>query len=221
VIEAMATVLLPEVLVFAKAPTPGRVKTRLCPPLSFDQAARLAEAALIDTLEAVALSGAARRTLVLEGEPGPWVVPGFRVVVQSEKGFDARLADAFRHARGPALLVGMDTPQVSPALLDEAMGLLQAPGVDAVLGPAEDGGWWIIGLRRADPRVFLGVPMSSPRTGRAQRERLRRLGLRCVDLPMLRDVDRFEDALAVAEVVPGTNFARTLNEAVLGQLART
>lgn len=219
-IATRTTAHRPEVLVMAKAPVPGRAKTRLCPPLSLDQAATLAEAALIDTLEAVAASAARRRTLVLEGEPGPWLLPGFRVIAQHGRGLDERLAAAFKTTSGPALLVGMDTPQLTPTLLDQAIGLLRAPGVDAVLGPAEDGGWWIIGLRRADPRVFLGVPMSSPRTGRAQRARLRRLGLRCVELPMLRDVDRFEDARAVAELALGTRFARTFDDLVLERLAR-
>jgi glycosyltransferase A (GT-A) superfamily protein (DUF2064 family) len=114
----------------------------------------------------------------------------------------------------------MDTPQLTPALLDLAIGLLQAPGVDGVLGPAEDGGWWIIGLCRADPRAFLGVPMSSRHTAAAQRARLAQLGLRTVELPTLRDVDRFEDALAVAELAPSTHFARALDDAVLGRLAR-
>ncbi len=203
----------------AKAPVPGRAKTRLCPPLSFEQAALLAEAALIDTLEAVSRSAAGRRTLVLDGAPGPWLAPGFRVAAQNGNGFDVRLANAFREVRGPAFLVGMDTPQITPALLDDAMRLLMSPGADAVLGSAEDGGWWTIGLRRADPRVFLGVPMSSPSTGRAQRERLRRLGLRCADLPVLRDVDRFEDAQAVAELAPATRFARALDEILLLRLA--
>jgi uncharacterized protein len=203
----------------AKAPIPGHAKTRLCPPLSFDQAAVLAEAALVDTLDAVGRSAAGRRTLVLGGSPGPWLVPGFRVVAQRGNGFDVRLANAFSEARGPALLVGMDTPQVTPALLDDAIRLLQSPNTDAVLGMAEDGGWWIIGLRRADPRVFLGVLMSVPSTGKAQRERLCRLGLRCADLPVLRDVDRFEDALGVAELAPTTRFARALDEIALGRLA--
>ncbi len=199
-----------EVLVIAKAPVAGRVKTRLCPPLTFDQAAGLAEAALVDTLEAVAGSRSARRTLVLDGEPGPWLIPGFRVVPQWDGGLDVRLAAAFDHAEGPALLVGMDTPQVTPGLLDACLDLLAGPAVDAVLGLAEDGGWWAIGLRRADPRVFLGVPMSTSTTGRAQWARLRRLGLRCAALPKLRDVDRFDDAVAVAARVPGSRFARVL-----------
>ncbi len=210
-----------EILVLAKAPAPGQAKTRLCPPLSLEQAALLAEAALIDTLEAVAGSWACRRTLVLAGEPGAWLAPGFRVVVQRGRRFDQRLAHAFEEARDPALLVGMDTPQITPALLDEAMRRLLTPGTDAVLGLAEDGGWWIIGLRRADPRVFLGVPMSSAITGMAQRDRLDRLGLRCADLPLLRDVDRFEDAEAVAALAPATHFARALDQALLGRLAPT
>jgi len=198
------------VLVIAKAPVPGRVKTRLCPPLTFDQAAGLAEAALVDTLEAVAGSRVTRRTLVLDGEPGPWLLPGFRVIPQSGGGLDVRLAAAFDQAKASALLVGMDTPQVTPDLLDHCLGLLDRPGVDAVLGLAEDGGWWAIGLRRPDPRVFLGVPMSTWTTGLAQRARLRSLGLRCVELPRLRDVDRFEDAVAVASRAPGSRFAHAL-----------
>jgi glycosyltransferase A (GT-A) superfamily protein (DUF2064 family) len=203
-----------------KAPVPGYAKTRLRPPLSFEQAAVLAEAALVDTLEAVGQSGAGRRTLVLDGPQGPWVLPGFRVVAQRGDGFDVRLGNAFGETRGPALLVGMDTPQITPALLDDAMRRLMSPGMDAVLGMAQDGGWWVIGLRRADPRVFLGVPMSSPLTGRAQRERLGQLGLRCADLPVLRDVDRFEDALAVAELAPAGRFARAFDEIALERLAR-
>ena len=205
-----------ELLVIAKAPVPGQVKTRLCPPLSLDQAAELAEAALTDTLSAVARTPARRHTLVLDGAVGPWCGRSFRVAPQRGGGLDARLAGAFQEADGPALLIGMDTPQVTPHLLEACILELQKPGVDAVLGPAEDGGWWAIGLRHADPRVFLGVPMSSSITGVAQRARLQQLGLRCAELPTLRDVDRFDDALAVAETISRSAFARTLH-ACLGR----
>jgi hypothetical protein len=199
-----------EVLVIAKSPAPGRVKTRLCPPLTLREAAAVAEASLVDTLRAMAATRATRRTLVLSGMPGPWLVPGFRIVEQRGAGLDERLAWAFQATDGPALLVGMDTPQLTAPLIERCLEALQAPDVDAVLGPAEDGGWWAIGLRRADPRVFLGVPMSSPDTCAAQRERMGTLGLRCVDLPTLRDVDRFEDAAAVARLAPYTSFARAV-----------
>ncbi len=119
----------------AKAPVPGRVKTRLCPPCTPAGAAALAEAALGDTLAAVARSRrAGRRVLVLDGEPGPWLPRGFEVVPQRGDGLAERLAAAFADVGGPALLIGMDTPQVSPALLDD--GLRALDGADAALAPA-------------------------------------------------------------------------------------
>jgi glycosyltransferase A (GT-A) superfamily protein (DUF2064 family) len=73
-----------------------------------------------------------------------------------------------------------------------------------------DGGWWALGVRRADTRLFEGVPMSSPRTHERQLAQLRALGYRCAALPRLRDVDRFDDALAVAEAIPASRFAATV-----------
>ena len=182
------------VLVMAKEPVAGRVKTRLCPPLSLAEAAVLAEACLADTLDAVAGCGAARLVLALEGRPGPWLPPGFTVVAQQGRTLDERLAAAWSHMEGPALQIGMDTPQVTPGLLDECLGVLATSGADAALGAAVDGGWWAIGLRRpVGPEVFLGVPMSTPSTGAEQRRRLGALGCRVVDLPVLRDVDTMDD----------------------------
>jgi glycosyltransferase A (GT-A) superfamily protein (DUF2064 family) len=103
----------------------------------------------------------------------------------------------------------MDTPQVTAGLLASCLGALRRPGAGALLGPAVDGGWWAIGLRAPDPRVFLGVPMSSPQTARAQRRRLSRLGMAVEELPVLRDVDVWEDALSVP-VSPTSRFAATL-----------
>jgi hypothetical protein len=198
-------------LVLAKAPVPGRVKTRLCPPCSPAEAAALAGAALADTLDAVLATPARRRVLVLDGDPGPGLPAGVDVVAQRGRGLDERLAAAFADAAdGPALLVGMDTPQVTPALLAAAAAALVAPGVDAVLGPAVDGGWWAAGLRRPDPLAFLGVPTSTPGTGEAQRRRLAALGLAVAALPTLRDVDTIADAAAVAAAAPHTRFARRL-----------
>ncbi|MEX2274107.1 MAG: TIGR04282 family arsenosugar biosynthesis glycosyltransferase [Actinomycetota bacterium] len=198
-------------LVIAKQPLPGLVKTRLCPPCTSHEAARIARGSLADTLRAVAATPARRRVLVLDGEPGSWKPPGFEVVSQRGEGLDERLAAAFAHVGGPSLLVGMDTPQLTPSLLTLALDRLAAPGVDAVLGGARDGGWWGIGLHRPDDVVFLGVPMSTDRTGEAQRTRLDELGLRSEMLPQLRDVDRFDDALAVAADVPGSLFARAVD----------
>jgi rSAM/selenodomain-associated transferase 1 len=200
----------PALIVLAKSPVPGRAKTRLCPPLLPAQAAALAEAALRDTLDAVAAVPVERRLLVLDGEPGAWLPAGFELAAQCAGGLGARLAGAFAAAAGPALLVGMDTPQLTPPLLERALGVMAAPAVDAVLGPAHDGGYWAIGLRSPDERVFRGVPMSSPRTCAVQRRRLRELGLSTAELEPLRDVDTIADARAVAARFPETRFAAAL-----------
>ncbi len=195
--------------VIAKAPVAGRSKTRLTPPCTPVQAAALAAAALADTLAAVLATAASRRVLVLDGAPGPWLgVPGLDVVAQRGAGLAERLAAAFEDIGEPALVIGMDTPQVTPQLLADA--LAQLDRTDAVLGAAPDGGYWAIGLHAADERVFAGVPMSDRRTCAVQRERLRELGLRTHELPELRDVDDIEDARAVAALAPAARFARTL-----------
>ncbi len=196
------------IVVIAKSPQPGRVKTRLTPPCSPEQAAQLAGAALSDTLAAAARTGATRRVLVLDGEPGPWVPRGFDVVAQRGDGLAERLAAAFEDVAQPAFLVGMDTPQVTTRLLDAGLGALSRS--DAVFGAALDGGYWGIGLRRPDPAAFAGVPMSEATTGLAQRVRLAELGLRTAVLPPLRDVDTIADAHAVAAEAPGSRFAAAL-----------
>ena len=193
------------ILVMAKAPVPGKVKTRLCPPCSPVEAAALAEAALADTLDAVAACGVARRILALDGEPGPWLPAGFEVVSQVRGGFDERLGAAWSAAGGPGVQIGMDTPQVTAGLLDDALACLDTSA--AALGHATDGGWWAIGLRRPDPAVFRGLPMSTDRTGAAQHDRLRRLGLNVATLPSLTDLDTVDDLPAVLAAGPGTRTA--------------
>lgn len=198
-------------IVIAKAPVAGRVKTRLCPPCTPQEAADLAEAALADTLATVAATPATRRICVLDGAPGPWLPDGFEVIPQRGDGLDQRLAAAFHDVAEPAFLVGMDTPQLTPSLLTDAVAALGAPGTDAALGFTEDGGYWGIGLHRCWDALFVGVPMSQDDTGALQRSRLEQEGLVVdVDLPWLRDVDHIADAHAVAALRPRGRFARAL-----------
>ena len=194
-------------LVIAKEPAPGRVKTRLVPPCTPGQAAALAEAALADTLHAVLAAPARRRVLVLDGAPGPWLPPGFEVIPQCGGGLDERLAAAFAAVPGPALLVGMDTPQLTPGLLT-----VDWEGIDAWFGTAADGGFWGLGLRVPDAALVRGVPMSTADTGAVQRARLQAAGLRVAELPRLRDVDTAADAVAVARQAPLTRFAARARE---------
>jgi rSAM/selenodomain-associated transferase 1 len=192
--------------VLAKDPVPGRVKTRLCPPCAPAQAARLARAALADTLD-VAIATGRRTVLVLEGDPRDWRRFGVPIISQRGGGLAERLGAAFDDVIGPCVLVGMDTPQLDAADLDHAADLLVDDRHSAVVGPALDGGYWAIGLRAADPRVFRGVPMSTDDTCRRQYQRLRSLGHDVGLLPGRRDVDDWTDAMAVAALVPHGRFA--------------
>ena len=192
--------------VIAKAPVPGRVKTRLCPPCTPVEAAALAEAAIADTLAAVRATGADRRVLILDGDPGAWVGDGIEVIPQRGAGLDERLAGAFEDIGEPTFLVGMDTPQVTPELL--AAGLQALESHPAAIGRAHDGGYWAIGLRRPDRRALEGVPMSRDDTAAAQVERLVELGLAPLELPALEDVDDIDTARSVARSAADTAFGR-------------
>jgi len=197
-------------VVIAKAPVPGQSKTRLCPPCTPEQAAALAEAALRDTLAAVAATPCSRRVVALEGPVGEWLPAGFDVLSQRGAGLGERLAAAFEDVGGPALILAMDTPQVTPSMLSDALAELSSPAIDAVLGATPDGGYWTIGLCRPDREVFAGVLMSTPVTHAAQVERLRTLDLSTAHLASLIDVDSIDDARAVARRAPDTFFATTL-----------
>lgn len=195
-------------VVIAKSPRPGASKTRLCPPCSPEEAAALAEAALRDTLDAVAAAPVRRRILVLEGDPGPWLPYGFEVFPQRGGGLDQRLASAFDDIGDPAFLVAMDTPQLTAGRLAGAVAALAVH--DAAIGPTRDGGYWGIGFRRPCRAALEGVPMSSPSTFAAQAQRLRECGLTTARLGPLTDIDMIEDARAVARAAPWTRFAREL-----------
>ncbi len=204
-----------QILVLAKAPVPGRVKTRLCPPCTPEQAARVAAAAIADTLDTVTATPAMARTLVVDGSLA--APPGWRRTPQRGGTLGERLAHAYGDTRldgCASLLIGMDTPQVSAAQLADAGRLLAT--TDAVLGPAEDGGWWALGLREpAHAAVLREVPMSTPDTGERTLAALLGRGLRVTALPVLRDVDTAADAHAVAALCsPASGFARAVPQAV-------
>lgn len=197
----------------AKAPVAGRAKTRLSPPATAREAAGIAAAALLDTLDAtrpwstvVALTGSldeAERSAELRA-----ALARCRVVPQRGATFAARLVAAHADAGGDGavLQVGMDTPQLTTAGIDDALRALAE--ADAVLGPACDGGWWALGLH--DPRhaqVLAGVPMSTSDTGELTSRALRDAGLRVTLLPAMSDVDTMDDAERVAALVPHSRFA--------------
>jgi len=196
-------------IVIAKECLPGRVKTRLHPPLSLEQAASLAAASLDDTLDAVAAVPATRRVLAFDGQIPPAAAAGYDVVPQVAGGLDDRLGAIFDGCSEPALLIGMDTPQVTAELLAPVFSDWP-DDVDAWFGPAVDGGFWALALRDPNGDLIRGVPMSRDDTGERQLERLRAAGLRVRLLPTLTDVDHIDDAYTVAELAPAGRFAATL-----------
>ena len=172
--------LLPvTLLVVAKAPEPGRAKTRLAAAVGDRVAAEIAAAALLDTLDATAATPVAARVVALTGELDAAAgaadirrrLESFTVIGQRGDDFADRLANAHADAADgqPVLQIGMDTPQVTDALLAScARRLLQA---QAVLGLACDGGWWVLGLQTpATAECLRSVPMSQPRHRRAHLE---------------------------------------------------
>ncbi len=212
---------LPVALVVAKAPVTGRVKTRLGREVGAERAARLAAAALLDTMEAcVAAYGTARCHLAVDGdlsvaqlsEQLAFASAGWRVHRQRGTDLATRLVhahqDVSRAAGAPVVQVGMDTPQLPVSVLREAADRLDSSDA-AVLGPAVDGGWWLLGAGSpALLRHLAEVPMSTDRTGELTRAALTRAGARVTDVATLRDVDEVADAEAVARSAPGTRFAR-------------
>lgn len=193
-----------QLLLIAKQPLPGRAKTRLSPPCTAEQAARIATAALADTLDALRGTPCRRRVVAASGALTP---AGFDTVPQRGAGLGERLANAFSDTgSGPSLLVGMDTPQLTAGLLRRSLRALE--GVDAVLGPAEDGGWWGLGVQHPSyARVLTEIPMSTTDTCQLTLDALGRQGLTVRLLPALSDVDTFADALAVAARSPNGRFA--------------
>ncbi|MFC9917445.1 TIGR04282 family arsenosugar biosynthesis glycosyltransferase [Agromyces binzhouensis] len=198
------------VAVIAKECRPGRVKTRLSPPFTPEEAAALAAAALDDTLDVVAALPVDRRVLYFDGDAVPDAAAGFDLLAQSPGGLDERLAHLFDTLGEPTLLVGMDTPQLTAEHVAAALAIGDGRDTpaDAWLGPAADGGFWALAMREPDGGVIRGVPMSRDDTGRRQLERLESAGLVVGLLDELTDVDTADSAASVALAAPGTRFAR-------------
>jgi rSAM/selenodomain-associated transferase 1 len=207
-------------LVVAKAPVPGEVKTRLGADVGHESAARLAAAALLDTLDAMeAAFGVERCHVAITGDLDRAVdgaalrerLSAWTVHAQRGQGLAARLAyahaDVASTGPGGVVQVGMDTPQLTRDLLsDVAASLEEDP---AVLGPAEDGGWWVLAL--TDPRqarALHDVPMSTEQTCKATEAALVKAGLGVARSRVLCDVDTVVEAEAVAVDAPWTRFAR-------------
>jgi glycosyltransferase A (GT-A) superfamily protein (DUF2064 family) len=201
-------------LVVAKAPVPGLAKTRLAATVGKEVAADLAAAALLDTLTAVHAADVTTRVVALTGDLDRAarsaevrdLLVGCVVIGQRGDTLGGRLAAAHRDAGalapGPLLQIGMDTPQVTPAVLSDAVDTLATGSADAVYGPATDGGWWSLGLGDPARADFLSdVAMSAADTGVQTVRALRTVCPVVRELPELTDVDVAGDVWPVARAL--------------------
>jgi rSAM/selenodomain-associated transferase 1 len=196
-------------LVFVKEPVAGRVKTRLAATIGAEAALEVYCQLLAITGAAISRSGISCHVAVDGGEvpweimgllPGPWSV-------QAGEDLGARMdhamAQAFSEGAGAVVLIGSDLPDLKAGVLEDAFGRLEDH--DMVLGPALDGGFYLVGLRRYVPELFLSLPWSTDRVFALTRARAHELGLSCDLLPVLQDLDdaqdlrRFERALSGAK----------------------
>lgn len=219
------TVLPVTLLVVAKAPVPGRAKTRLAATLGDRLAAEIAAAALLDTLDAVRAAPVAGRVVALTGALADAVrgaeidhrLDSFTVIAQRGNDFAGRLANAHADAADghPVLQIGMDTPQVTAESLTGYAR--QLDDAAAVLGLAPDGGWWALGVRTpASAECLRGVPMSTPDTGLLTLNALQRSGIEVRMLDELADFDVVDDIATVRQSChPGSHFARATRAAGL------
>ncbi len=189
----------------AKVPRPGRVKTRLCPPLSLGAAASLYACLLSDTLSEMGNLAGARRYLFLDRHTSPGYLRGVssrRFERQQQTGADLgeRMARAalsvFLRGAGTAVIVGADCPSLSAQTVRLAFRELHA-GADAVFCPTSDGGFCLAGLAAPEVRVFRGIAWSTPAVLSEVCGRCRALGMPYALLPPERDVDTWEDLAAL------------------------
>ena len=212
------------VLIVAKAPIPGRAKTRLVPPLTAEQAAALQEALLLDTLEAC--RGEVPDTSLLHPDPfeAPALArlagPDVPLVLQEGRGLgDAlRLGMARGLAGGPTALVSSDIPGLPPGSLRRAFTLLEEGSCDVVLGPALDGGYWLIAMREPSDAPFHAIPWSTPAACAVTVQRCEEAGLEVATLDRWRDIDTPVDLaflLRDVDELPASHTARTLRALAL------
>jgi len=197
------------VAIFAKAPRPGLVKTRLCPPLTFDEAAMVARVCLEETLRRFPPSVAAAWTLFLDGEPEPWLEgllagSGVALATQGDGDLGVRLVRAFRalHEAGArrVVAIGSDSPTLDPTRIAEALARLDH--ADAVVGPTRDGGYYVVGIRRGREGLFEGIPWGTDGVLSATRRRAVDSGWDLEELTSWYDVDDLEGLLEAASASP-------------------
>ena len=202
------------IILIAKEPIVGNVKTRLVPPLTYEQAAELADSALLDTIDTIKVINSIDSVLYFQGDPKKYSEAFTSIISQCDGDFSKRLSFAFMNVshKQPAMLVAMDTPQITNYLLSA----FDPIKFDACIGMTTDGGYWIIGFRNPDlaKYAFSDIAMSTNETGKAQLNRLKELNLNVQILDTLTDFDDIESAHMVYEMIPSSRFGHTFKKII-------
>jgi rSAM/selenodomain-associated transferase 1 len=215
------------VAIMAKWPRAGEVKTRLCPPLALAEAAALYRCFLLDKIDQVrALRGALPVIAYTPDDArGGFeaLAPDFTLMPQRGADLGARLlvtlTTLIERGHAGAIAVDSDTPTLPIGFLQQAVDLLADPAVDLVLGPTEDGGYYLIGMRVARPVLFEAIPWSTSRVLALTLERAERAGLKVVCLTPWSDVDTPDDLHRLRALLRGRrDGAPTHTAAYLGML---
>jgi rSAM/selenodomain-associated transferase 1 len=204
------------VAIMAKAPWPGAVKTRLCPPLLAAEAAELYRCFLLDKISAVQALVGARPVVAFTPDEAQAefaaLAPDFTLVPQRGPDLGARLyatlASLLEAGHPGAIAVDSDTPTLPREFLQQAIDCLSRPGPDVVLGPTDDGGYYLIGVRAAHRALFDGVPWSTSAVLEITLRQAAAAGLQTVCMPAWFDVDTPDDLRRLETVLDGSPPAK-------------
>jgi uncharacterized protein len=205
------------VAIMAKSPRPGAVKTRLCPPLLGEEAAALARCFLLDKIAAVRALIGARPVIAYAPEDAhaefAALAPDFELVPQRGADLGTRLHRLLGELLGAgyagAMAIDTDTPTLPQAFLQEAVDSLRRPGPDVVLGPTEDGGYYLIGVRAAHPALFHGIPWSTAAVREVTLRQAAAAGLKAFCTPAWFDVDTPDDLQRLRATLAGADAGHT------------
>lgn len=196
------------VILVAKEPIAGKVKTRLCPPLDGTQASELAKCALHDTMKELGNHKDIKRVLYVDGEIENFNSKLFKTIHQVKGELGVRLSHVFSEVEEqyPCAVIAMDTPQFEFKMFEEVDFTIY----DAFIGFTKDGGYWTIGFKRPSlaEGAFDEIQMSTKHTGSDQLERLKKLGIKVQILNSLTDFDDIESARELANEFPNLTFSK-------------
>jgi uncharacterized protein len=216
-------------VVLTKVPEPGQSKTRLVPPLSFAEAADLARALLIDQLENLAHFSGAQLFIAFTPPSaaaffGPFTAHGFTCFPQGGGSLGVRMRHAFGYlfdsGVNNVVLIGSDLPVIPLAYFRQAYDWLERGEAEVVLGPSEDGGYYLIGMQRLIPDIFEGITWSRDEVLARTVEKLHRLNRKYELLPLWYDIDRADDLERLSRDIAAAGMMKN-TLAVLNELKRT